>query len=62
MSCDRTDDIVTLHLSRQAAAFLHGTVVHLNQAKILPADNRQALETSAWLEEIEAAARKAAQS
>lgn len=42
-------------LSPKATAFLLGTVRHLNTVKILPPDNAQALETSAWLEEIEAA-------
>jgi hypothetical protein len=50
---------VTLTLSLEAAAFLVGTVRHLNQAKILPPDNAQALQTSAWLEEIEAVALRA---
>ena len=45
---------VTIALSPKAAAFLLGTVRHLNQKKILPEDNVMALETSAWLEEIEA--------
>jgi hypothetical protein len=47
-------DGVVFGLSPKAAAFLLGTVRHLNQEKILPADSAQALETSAWLEEIEA--------
>lgn len=54
-----TSGTVTMTISRQAAAFLHGTAQTLNQKKILPEDNAQALETSAWLEEIEYAARKA---
>lgn len=50
---------VTVELSRRAAVFLRATVEHMNQRKILPADNEQALETSAWLEEIEAKTREA---
>lgn len=50
----RASDDVTITISRPAAAFLRGTVEHLNQKKILPEDSRAALETSAWLEEIEA--------
>jgi hypothetical protein len=50
---------VSVDLSPGAAAFLVGVVRHMNQAKILPADNAQALESSAWLEEIEAATTRA---
>jgi hypothetical protein len=46
---------VCVELSKPAAAFLRGTVVHMNQRKILSLDNAIALQTSAWLEEIEAA-------
>ena len=49
------DDDVEILLSYQAAAFLLGTVRHMNQKKILPPDNEMALQTSAWLEHIEAA-------
>lgn len=50
---------VSVTLSRQAAVFLRATVEHMNQIKILPRDERAALETSAWLEEIEARTREA---
>lgn len=50
-----------VELSRDAAVFLLGTVEHMNQAKVLPADNAMALQTSAWLEEIEAATSRALQ-
>jgi hypothetical protein len=43
-----------VELSPAAAVFLVGCVQHMNQCKILPTDNRAALEASAWLEEIEA--------
>lgn len=45
---------VAVELSEPAARFLLGTVRHLNQVKLLPEDNAKALQTSAWLEEIEA--------
>lgn len=50
---------VTIALSRSAAMFLRSVAQGLNDAKILPSGNARALETSAWLEEIEAAIRKA---
>lgn len=53
-------DRVMMTLSRPAAVFLAACVEHMNQRKLLPADNAQALETSAWLEEIGAAAVRAA--
>ena len=46
---------VTIQLSRPAALFLSAAVAHMNQRKILPKDHAEALQTSAWLEEIEAA-------
>jgi hypothetical protein len=52
-------DKVTLELSRPAATFLRAAVALMNQRKVLPDDNAEALQTSAWLEEIEAAARRA---
>lgn len=45
---------IDMTLSRPAAEFLWSTAKHMNQAKILPADKAAALQTSAWLEEIEA--------
>jgi len=60
MANDRYDgqktapDDVTIALSPKAAQFLVAVVRHMNQKKILPDDSRTALETSAWLEEIEA--------
>lgn len=50
---------VTVELSRPAAVFLRGMVEHMNKLKILPPDDVQALETSGWLEEIEAKTRAA---
>lgn len=47
-------DEIVITLSRPAAVFLAGCMRHMNQEKILPDDSRMALETSAWLEEIEA--------
>lgn len=44
-----------VRLSRPAAVFLHATVRHMNQVKILPEESSAALATSTWLEEIEAA-------
>lgn len=57
--CRDESPLVWIELSRSAAVFLRATVEHMNQAKILPADNAIALETSAWLEEIEAKTREA---
>lgn len=51
-----SDERVSLKISVPAAAFLAGTMAHLNEAKILPPDDPHALQTSAWMEEIEAAA------
>lgn len=56
---DDQPEPVVLALSLPAAAFLLGTVEHLNQTKVLPSASAQALETSAWLEEIEAKLRAA---
>lgn len=51
---------VTVHLSVPAATFLHGTVQHLNQVKLLPDhEPGAALQTSTWLEEIEARLKEA---
>jgi hypothetical protein len=50
---------ITVEMSRAAATFLWATVRHMNQRKILPDDPGPALQTSAWLEEIEAAVAKA---
>jgi hypothetical protein len=47
---------VELRLSLPAAAFLHGAVQHMNTLKVLPEGGPEALQTSAWLEEIEATA------
>jgi hypothetical protein len=55
----RSEASVTVTLSLAAAVFLRATVEHMNQAKMLPADSAQALQTSAWLEEIEAETRRA---
>jgi hypothetical protein len=52
-------DEVTVNLSPPAATFLLGTVEALNEKKILPPGNAAALQTSAWLEEIEAQLRAA---
>lgn len=46
---------VDVRLSDQAAVFLRAMVEHMNHAKTLPAGDEAALQTSAWLEEIEAA-------
>lgn len=43
-----------VEISYPAAVFLRGVVKHLNQKKILPDGSAEALQTSAWLEEIEA--------
>lgn len=50
---------VTVVLSASAARFLWATVEHLNTLKALPGNNDQALQTSAWLDEIAAATRRA---
>lgn len=59
---DRTDQAepVTITMSRGAATFLATVSEFLNDAKYLPEhDHARALETSAWLEEIAAAAAQA---
>ena len=48
-----------LVLSDGATVFLEAMVEHMNQSKILPPDDAEALESSAWLEEIAAAAKNA---
>lgn len=53
------DGSVSVRLSVPAAVFLRATVEHMNQTKILPQVPAEALQTSAWLEEIEAATRRA---
>lgn len=53
-----TDEVVVT-LSRPAALFLESMVGLMNQVKVLPADSREALQTSAWLEEIAAMTGKA---
>lgn len=50
---------VFVELSHPAAVFLRAAVAHMNQRNLLPEGNREALQTSAWLEEIEAKTREA---
>lgn len=50
---------VDVRLSRPTAVGLLAMIREMNQAKVLPPDSPQALETSAWLEEIAAAVRAA---
>lgn len=50
---------VSVRLTAAAAYFLMGTSRRLNELKTLPEGSDEALLTSAWLEEIEAATRRA---
>ncbi len=47
-------ETVTVELQRQTAFFLCEFIADLNRKKVLPRGDREALATSAWLEEIEA--------
>lgn len=50
---------VSVRLTASAAHFLMGTSRRLNELKALPEGSDEALQTSAWLEEIEDATRRA---
>lgn len=53
--------VVWVSLSSEAATFLKGTIGVLNERKILPPDDEQALQSAAWLEEVSAAVTRALQ-
>jgi hypothetical protein len=48
----RHSESVAVKLSVDAARFLQGCVAHMNTIKVLPEGSPEALQTSAWLEEI----------